>query len=81
MINAIRNKCSNLYKEDCKKMGLYLVRFDGEKGILRCRHTQKDKTINLLNFIEKIDKDKVKIKTIATSGTIKSLVKKHFSNI
>jgi len=58
-------------------MGLYLIRFDGDKGILKCNHVEKENTIKLLKSIKKISSKKVEIETLGTSGTIKSLVKKH----
>ncbi len=61
-------------------MGLYLIRFDGDKGILKCNHVEKENTIKLLKSIKKISSKKVEIETLGTSGTIKSLVKKHMNN-
>jgi len=58
-------------------MGINLIRFDGEKGILRCNHTEKENTIDLLRSIKEINSEKVNFETIGTSGTIKSLIKKH----
>jgi len=58
-------------------MGIYLIRFDGRKGIVKCNHIDKDNTINLLTSIGNIYSHKIKIKTIGTSGTIKSLIRKH----
>jgi len=58
-------------------MGIYLTRFDGEKGIIRCNHIEKENTIKLLRSIKKIYSNEVEIKTLGTSGTIKSLMKKH----
>jgi len=58
-------------------MGIYLIRFDGRKGIVKCNHIDKDKTINLLTSIDNINSHKIKIKTLGTSGTIKSLIRKH----
>jgi RNase P/RNase MRP subunit POP5 len=58
-------------------MGIYLVRFDGQKGIIRCNHFEKENTILLLKTINKILSNKIKIKTLGTSGTIKALLKKH----
>jgi len=54
-----------------------LTRFDGEKGIVRCNHIEKENTIKLLKSINKIYSNEVEIKTLGTSGTIKSLMKKH----
>ena len=58
-------------------MGINLTRFDGRKGIVRCNHIEKDKTINLLKSINNIYKHKIEIKTLGTSGTIKALIRKH----
>ena len=58
-------------------MGIYLTRFDGEKGIIRCNHTEKDNTIKLLSSIRTINSKRVEIKTVKTSGTIKKLYKKY----
>jgi len=59
---------------------MYLTRFTGKKGIVRCYHTAKTETITLLQSIAQIENTLVSIKTIGTSGTIKSLLKKHFNN-
>jgi RNase P/RNase MRP subunit POP5 len=61
-------------------MGLYVVRFNGEKGIVKCNHIEKENTIKLLNSIEKISSYKVSIQTVGTSGTIKSLLRKHMTD-
>ena len=58
-------------------MGIYLTRFDGTKGIVKCNHVEKENTIRLLKSISRISSHEVKIETIATSGTIKTLVEKH----
>ena len=58
-------------------MGIYVIRFDGVKGIVKCNHTEKDNTIKLLKSIKKISSNKVEIDTLGTSGTIKSLLRKH----
>ena len=58
-------------------MGIYLIRFDGRRGIVKCNHIDKDNTINLLTSIDNINSHKIKIKTLGTSGTIKSLIRKH----
>ena len=60
-------------------MGIFLTRINGDKGIVRCKHTEKDNTINLLTSITTIEGEKVNIKTLGTSGTIKSLIKKHMN--
>ena len=78
MINSIRSYCNEIFNIGCKSKGFFLVRFSNNKGILRCKHTEKDNAIKLLNSIKKIGNKDIKIKTIGTSGTIKSLIKKHF---
>ena len=78
MINEIRKKCSESFGDDCKKKGFYLVRFNGSKGILRCKNTEKENAIILLKSITEVKSNKIDIDTVGTSGTIKSLIKKHF---
>jgi RNase P/RNase MRP subunit POP5 len=57
-----------------------MIRFNGKKGIIKCNHLTKENTIMLLKSIKKISTKKVKIETLGTSGTIKSLIKKHMSD-
>ena len=61
-------------------MGIYLVRFDGQKGIVKCNHIEKENTIKLLKSIKKISSYNVSIETLGTSGTIKALIRKHMAN-
>jgi RNase P/RNase MRP subunit POP5 len=62
-------------------MGIRLIRFKENKGIIKCNHIEKDNTINLLKSIKEISSGKIKIDTLGTSGTIKALISKHMSNI
>ncbi len=80
MIKKIREKTQELFNKDFKEMNLYLVRFNGTQGILRCKHIEKENSIKILRDIEEINNEKIQIKTLATSGTIKSLINKHMSN-
>jgi RNase P/RNase MRP subunit POP5 len=80
MIREIRRQCRNIFDKDCKEMGIYLVNFDGIKGIVRCNHVEKDNTIMLLESIDKVSSQDVVLKTVGTSGTIKTLVRKHMSS-
>lgn len=73
----IQDKCRYLFDKNCSEMGISLIKFDGEKGILRCNHLEKENTIHLLKSIKEIDSQRVVLETIGTSGTIKSLLKKH----
>lgn len=69
MIDAIRDKFSREEYEDVEP---WLTVFEGDRGIVRCNHTGKDRAIEILN---KIEIDKGKVKTIITSGTIKKAKK------
>lgn len=80
MINTIREQSQNLFNKNCNTMGIYLMRFNGEQGIVKCNHLEKENTIKLLTSIKKISSKPVKIETLGTSGTIKSLIKKHMNN-
>ena len=77
VIGEIKSQCKQLFSKDCKEIGIYLTRFDGEKGIVRCNHIEKENTIKILKSIRKISSHEVEIETLGTSGTIKSLVRKH----
>ncbi|MEF8848608.1 MAG: Rpp14/Pop5 family protein [Candidatus Thermoplasmatota archaeon] len=79
MIRKLQKKSRELFGKDWKKTGIYLTRFNGEKGIVRCSHLYKNETINILKSIKKIGLRKVSIETVGTSGTIKSLIKKHMN--
>jgi len=65
MINTIRSEFS---KEEYEKIEPWLTLFKGDKGIVRCNHTGKERAIEILNEIEICSG---KVKTITTSGTIK----------
>jgi ribonuclease P/MRP protein subunit POP5 len=77
IIGEIQKECTSLFDKECRELGIFLVRYNDEKGIIRCKHTEKDNTIKLLKSIKKIDAKKVTVETLGTSGTIKSLVRKH----
>ena len=60
---------------------MYVIRFDGFKGIIRCNQMNKDDTIHLLKSIKKISSNDIEIITLGTSGTIKGLIKKHLNSL
>ena len=60
-------------------MGIRLIRFDGIIGIIKCNHTEKENTNKLLHSIKKISSNKVSVETLSTSGTIKTLIRKHMN--
>ena len=80
MIREIRRQCRHIFDKDCKEMGVYLVNFDGVRGIVRCNHVEKDNTIMLLESIDKVSSQDVVLKTVGTSGTIKTLIRKHMNS-
>ena len=80
IINEIRTQCTTLFNKNYRELGLYLVRFNGEQGILRCKHTEKENAIKLLNSIKKVSSKNVEIETLGTSGTIKTLIRKHMDD-
>ncbi|KAA0008267.1 MAG: hypothetical protein DRN19_02310 [Thermoplasmata archaeon] len=75
---GLRYHCRKLFGDSWEEVGLRLTRFNGKEGMVHCYHIYKDKVINLLNSMEKIFNQRVNIKTIGTSGTIKSLNRKFF---
>lgn len=77
MIAALRSFCMQLFNCSLKEKKFYLTRFNGEQGILRCVHTEKQLAITLLQSITNINDQHVTVTTISTSGTIKTLIKKH----
>lgn len=70
-ISAIRKNAPE--QDKWERMEPWLTVFENNKGILRCRHTGCEEAILLLNSIESIGRERVKIKvrTLGTSGTIK----------
>ena len=80
MNNELKSQCITLFNKNCREMGIRLIRFQENKGIVKCNHNEKDNTINLLRSIKKISSCKISINTIGTSGTIKALIGKHMLN-
>jgi RNase P/RNase MRP subunit POP5 len=62
-------------------MGIYLIKFDGYQGILKCNHNYKQETIEILKSINEFSTNNIKIITIGTSGTIKKLINKHMNKL
>lgn len=77
MIASLRYHCESLYDTTCATYGIYLTRFKNNIGIVRCYHTEKERTITLLTSITSVHQNEVTIETIGTSGTIRSLIRKH----
>ncbi len=53
--------------------GARLTRFDGEHGIARCIHTERDALVERLTGITRIGGRDIRIVTLATSGTIRKV--------
>ncbi|MFP4608915.1 MAG: Rpp14/Pop5 family protein [Candidatus Natronoplasma sp.] len=70
MINAIRSQFS---KEDYAEIKPWLTVFEGDKGIIRCKHTGKERAVEILN---QMDIGNGEVKTVTTSGTIKKAKKR-----
>ncbi len=62
-------------------MGIRIIQINGNTGIIKCNHIEKNNLIMLLKSIKKIGSQEVEISTIATSGTIRSLINKHNMNL
>jgi len=70
MISAIRDEFS---EEEYGEIKPWLTVFEGDRGIIRCKHTGKENAVKILNDI-KVGGGKVK--TVITSGTIKKAKKR-----
>jgi len=80
IIYELELQCQHLFNKNCKDMGIFLIRVDERKGIVKCNHIEKENTIKLLKSIKEISSNNVDIETVGTSGTIKTLIKKHMTN-
>jgi len=58
-------------------MGLYLIKYDGRNGIVKCSHLEKENTILLLQSLTQINSRNIHVIPIGSSGTIHSLTKKY----
>jgi RNase P/RNase MRP subunit POP5 len=70
---VLRKQAFDLFSKDAKELGLWVVRFDGTTGIVKCRYREKDRTIQLLQTLKKIGSKSVTFTTYATSGTIRGI--------
>jgi RNase P/RNase MRP subunit POP5 len=61
----------------------WVISINNNYGLIRCYHLEKDKTIDLLNSITLVGKAKnrVIIKTLGTTGTIRSARKKYLDKL
>ena len=77
MNKGLQKQCHSLFKRTCSKLGIRLIRFNGTAGIIKCNHFEKENAIKLLKSIKSKERE---VTTIATSGTIRSLMKKYMNN-
>lgn len=74
LIKALQQRASQMGLDNNMAGRPWLTAFEGNRGILRCAHTEKDNAIELLSSITEVGEDnelKVEIRTLKTSGTIK----------
>jgi len=76
LLQALRQQTFELFSKNLKDLGLWVVQFDGDKGILKCHYTEKEHLLKILQSIKTIGTTPVTIRTHSTSGTIHGLGKK-----
>jgi RNase P/RNase MRP subunit POP5 len=76
LIQAIQQQTHDLFSKTSKELGLWVVQFDGNTGIIKCNYTEKEHTIQLLQSLKKIRSQSVIFTTYATSGTIRGITDK-----
>ena len=76
----LKKQCKHQYSCSYQEFGFRLIRFNGKAGILKCPHTQKNQSIKLLQSLRKVAEKKVELRTMGTSGTIRSLIQKHMDS-
>ena len=76
LIQAIRQQTYDLFSKTSKELGLWVVQFDGNTGIIECNYTEKEHTIQLLQSLKKIGSRSVTFITSTTSGTIRGITNK-----
>lgn len=76
LLQALRQSTFELFLKNTKELGLWIVRFDGTTGILKCHYRETENVKQLLRSIKNIGTKPVIITTHATSGTIHGLTAK-----
>lgn len=56
---------------------LRLVDFEGVAGLARTTHVERDAAIHVLNGIERVAGERVRVATVGTSGTIRAATRKY----
>jgi RNase P/RNase MRP subunit POP5 len=73
-IGALRRSASERFSNNMQELGLWVIRFDGTTGILKCHYRQTERSKTLLHSLTTIGSTAVTITTHETSGTIKALL-------
>jgi RNase P/RNase MRP subunit POP5 len=73
MIGALQKGNSAQSGADLK---LWLIVFDGNRGIVRCPHTKKDDAVKFLNSIKSVAGKSAWVRTLTASGTIRTVKEK-----
>lgn len=76
LIKALQRRASQMGFDHYEEGRPWLTAFNENRGILRCRHTDKEKAIELLTGITEVGDNgelKVVVRTLKTSGTIKKV--------
>lgn len=85
MIQAIQQAGRHLDAEGFDAADVWLTRFDGARGIVRCRHRGAAFTRELLGGLDHISIAKidvpVRVETVGTSGTIRAVVQRHLPDL
>jgi RNase P/RNase MRP subunit POP5 len=76
ILKAIRQNQKSFESDTETTLRLWIVRFDGVSGIIKCPRDAKDRLIHLLQSLEHIEGNPVHVITFSTSGTIRGLLQK-----
>jgi RNase P/RNase MRP subunit POP5 len=76
LIQALRQQINELFSKTAKELGLWVVKFNGTTGIIKCNYKEKEHAIQLLQSLKKIGSKSVIVTTYTTSGTIHGITHK-----
>ena len=76
-IDMLKRQCRSLFQLRCNDLGVRLIRFSGNQGIVKCFHDKKTMVVELLDSIKSINGVTISVDTVGCSGTISSLIRKH----
>lgn len=81
-INAVSYAgCSLLGDVGFSKCGISVLGFEGNIGIVKCRHTAVSEAIAVLAFITNVDGQAVVVRSAGVSGTVKGAETKYLLNV